>query len=343
MILVYIGLLIETCLMRLYSKISPYRKFFPILLMLTFALVMGLRFNVGVDYPTYADMYSDVTHPARASVEPIWIFIYDSLNFLGFKSRMFFFLTSLLIVGGYYEGFKKMSPDIYLSFIVFIACGLYGLTGNIVRQCCAQAILFAGTPLLLNRKWIPFILVVAIASAFHFSAIVGAFIMMLCLIHFPLWILVCCLIVTFIFGNILMNIFAGYMPLFSAAVNKYNYDLTTHDPGVSSGMLRYVYNLVGIFIFLINGKLHTLNKNVYVFVNLTIVGICWYNVFFMFMEINRLSNYWYPYLMILIPYAVRLFKVGSKGIAIGTLITVLLLFVFKSDFKVPYSFDLNFI
>ena len=341
MVTIYISLIIESIILFIASKVIPLRKLFPIILMITFALVLGCRHNVGVDYPTYEAMYYNEAHAGRKSLEPIWISIYDILNYFNFKSRIFFLLTSFIIVGGYYRGFKLMSPNIYLSFIIFIACGLYGWSGNAVRQCCAQAILFAGTPFLLNRKWFHFILMAFLASMLHYSAIVGTVFMLLCIIRVPLWGLISAVITTFVLGNAIMHIFADYMVVFSTAVNRYHYDLHTHDSGVSSGALRYAYNIIGAFILIFYNKIKLLNKNVYIYINLTILGICWYNVFFMFMEINRLTNYCFPFITILLPYAIKLFKSGTKIMVAASIVILMLLFVIKSDIETPYDFDLN--
>jgi len=236
-----------------------------------------------------------------------------------------------------------MSPNIYLSFIIFIACGLYDETANTVRQCCAQSLLFASTPFLIRKEWIKYIVMAFIACMMHFSAVVGVVIMLFCLIRFPKWLLWGGLCLSFVLGTILMNMFANYLTIISFMIDKYHYTTTSHDAGVASGTLRYVYNIVGFSILLLYSRLVKDGKNVYLFVNLAIVGVCLYNIFFEFMEMNRLTRYCFPYIMVVLPYALRSFEKYSKVIAIGSIVVLLLAFVVKTDLSVPYSFDLRFI
>lgn len=63
-------------------------------------IIAGLRYNVGVDYPVYEDIYNDPYSVYTYSIEPVWLIINKVLYTLGLNSRAFFFLTSLMIMGG---------------------------------------------------------------------------------------------------------------------------------------------------------------------------------------------------------------------------------------------------
>lgn len=64
-------------------------------------IIAGLRYNVGVDYPVYEDIYNDPYSVYTYSIEPVWLIINKILYTLGLNSRAFFFLTSLMIMGDF--------------------------------------------------------------------------------------------------------------------------------------------------------------------------------------------------------------------------------------------------
>ena len=93
-------------------------------------IIAGLRYNVGVDYPVYEDIYNDPYSVYTYSIEPVWLIINKVLYTLGLNSRAFFFLTSLMIMGGFYVGIRRMSPNFYISILLFVLCGFYFYSMN---------------------------------------------------------------------------------------------------------------------------------------------------------------------------------------------------------------------
>ncbi|WP_129655918.1 EpsG family protein [Bacteroides thetaiotaomicron] len=110
-------------------------------------IIAGLRYNVGVDYPVYEDIYNDPYSVYTYSIEPVWLIINKVLYTLGLNSRAFFFLTSLMIMGGFYVGIRRMSPNFYISILLFVLCGFYFDSMNLVRQYVAVSLLFGKPPI----------------------------------------------------------------------------------------------------------------------------------------------------------------------------------------------------
>ena len=239
--IVLIGVLLGTffffwCISKLHV---PFSSQFIILIMI---LIMGLRYNVGRDYPTYETIYNEpFSYPAMA-VEPIWNFINDILRYIGFKSQIFFFLTSLVTLIGYYRGIKKMSPCFYTSLFLFFVSGVYFESSNIVRQYVAMSLLFCGFSDFLNKKWLHYLAWVLVAAIFHASVILIVPLILLSTYHYSKWVIGGIWIISFIMGNVVLNYLIVHFFPFLYDVGSYQYKVDDFDSGISSGMLRLFYN-----------------------------------------------------------------------------------------------------
>lgn len=134
------------------------------------------------DTGLYIRSFWDV--PARLSELPAYL---QTLS----KDKGFYVLSAFIkIVFGYDEDvyftviallqglcivklFRKYSPDYMMSVFLFVASTDY-LSGmfNGIRQFMAAAIIYAATPLMLKKKYIPMIICILFASFFHKSAVI---------------------------------------------------------------------------------------------------------------------------------------------------------------------------
>lgn len=68
---------------------------------------------------------------------------------------------------------RKYSEDYLLTVFLFVASGCHtGWMMNGLRQYAAVMIIFAATTLMLNKKYIPVVLLILLASTFHTSALI---------------------------------------------------------------------------------------------------------------------------------------------------------------------------
>lgn len=335
-------IIIVLLLWGIYGNNKARYRFIPFVLCAVLALVSGLRYNVGVDYPAYEAIYNNYTSYEDSWLEPSWIVFIDFLHLCGFKSRMFFFVTSIMIVYGYYYGIKKLSPSICLSLLLFLVTGLYAETGNTVRQCVAQAILFAGSDAFVNKRWRQFAIHCVVAITAHVSAIIGIIIMLLCLIKFPRWLLFFLLCVSYAAGHVIMTIITNYTgPIFDA-IEKYRYTEDMFNAGITTGYLKIFYNLLGAFILCFYNRLVKKREWMYILVNLVLVGIFIYNVFVTFMVANRIRLYCLPFIIVLLPYLSQILTPKSRYAVMGCILLIFMLFLFKTDINLSYNYDFDF-
>ncbi|MDD9266514.1 EpsG family protein [Paenibacillus sp. GCM10023248] len=149
-------------------------KWLTVIVMATFALVAGLRNNIG---DTYFYMYTyritDFTWVQIMSEKDIGFGILQKiLKSYTENPQLLIFLTALvtnvLIVYVLYKYSRLFEVSIY----IYITSGLYIVSMNGVRQFLASAIVFAATKFLFEGNWKKYFLIVAFASLFHGSALI---------------------------------------------------------------------------------------------------------------------------------------------------------------------------
>lgn len=157
------------------------RKYrYSILLILVFwcALVFVAGFRNGfVDTETYRQLYESVgTDYAFAfsddmKLETGFKLLMIFLNRITPDSQILIFFTSFIILSFEIRQICKYGSDISFSLALYFLLSFMG-TMNGIRQCLAAAILFLAFDWILNRKTIPYILLVLLVSTIHTSALV---------------------------------------------------------------------------------------------------------------------------------------------------------------------------
>lgn len=337
-----IGFVIIILLFKGIAKIQLQRLFLEEIIFVLLVFFSGLRYNVGVDYPVYTDIFNDPYSVHTIGVEPIWLWINGILRTLGFKERGFFFLTSLIIVWGYYRGIRKMSPDFYVSILLFLVCGFYFEATNIIRQYVAASVLFLGFTYFLQGKLKIFLWYATVAILFHYSVLLILPIVFFSRFKYPVGLWIGILLFSFAFGSYLMDLIVGKVMPSLAEISKYQYNVDDFDSGVSSGLLQVFYNLLGLFLLLLYPRFLKKNPTVGILLNMTLIGIVFYNTFYLFMPARRLYLYFFPYLIILFPYYLGLFSRISRWIILGVVGGIFLIFLLKSNWDQCYDFDFLF-
>lgn len=143
---------------------------------LTLSLFAGMRsFRVGTDSGNY-------TKDFRSQLN-IYSFQFDESVEIGYQLLKFsllritqnyfwlFFTTGLIVVFCYLYVIKKHSVNYWFSIFLFVTLGVYTFFFNGLRQGLAMAIFALALPYLLEKRLIPYLLVIAVASLFHTTAL----------------------------------------------------------------------------------------------------------------------------------------------------------------------------
>ena len=135
---------------------------------LFFALLAGLRYDVGTDHLGYLDAY---TTGEVDRYEPIVKFITLSFGSMNIHPVLYFSLLALLQIVFFYAAFKEeryIFP--YLAVFLFTN-GLFGSWMNTIRQDIAICIWIFSLQFILDKKFIKYAICCVIAAGFHKSAI----------------------------------------------------------------------------------------------------------------------------------------------------------------------------
>lgn len=144
---------------------------------LVLASVAGLRWQVGTDYWTYESLFPRYVEEARAGLHFLEEPGMRALAWLvargGGEAWIMLLIASLFTVGLSVRTIWRWSPSFALGIAIYVLSGGWHASFNAVRQCLAAAILFAGHRYAVDRRPIPWLIVVASAFLFHVSAVVG--------------------------------------------------------------------------------------------------------------------------------------------------------------------------
>lgn len=162
---------------------KEYNKSIYILLFFMFWFTAGLRYETGIDYYAYRDIYLDTYSFKDAFInekisevvaEPGYLLLNSIFRSLGTEINMMFFfisfITSLLLFNSfqkYLNKYKFVSLLIYFSFVYFT------LDMSGIRQAIAVNIFLYSFRFILEKKMIKYFCMVLLASFFHASALIG--------------------------------------------------------------------------------------------------------------------------------------------------------------------------
>lgn len=153
----------------------PLARLFTLMAALVLMLVAALRWNVGSDYGQYFENYDSYKlsffADLRAFNEPGIRGIAWLVSKVADSPDVFIAAASLLTVGLMLFTITRYSIAIPMSYLLFIFVGAWHGSFNGIRQFLAAAIILAGHRTIVERKPIRFLLVIAVASAFHISAL----------------------------------------------------------------------------------------------------------------------------------------------------------------------------
>lgn len=314
-------------------------------LLMALILVLGLRHNVGRDYLAYELIYNEPYSFQALAVEPVWTILNEALRSAGFQPRMFFFLTALATTVLYYKGIRKMTSHFYLATFLFIVLGFYFEAANTVRQFVAMSILFCGYQEYLDGKSIRYLVYGVIATLFHVSVLFVLPFILLSKFRFPFLLLFGAVVVSLLYGNRLLDVVVGrFMPIL-AEFDSYRYSVDDFDSGISSGALKVVYNafvLLIVSLIFSRKRRGTEHSNLQPLLNMVVIGIVMYNIFYLFQPARRLYMYFFPFIIVLLPDCGRFFKKDTAHIMLFLTVGVFLLFLIKSNIGLEYDFDFNF-
>lgn len=153
---------------------SNQARIFGFLAVCFFALIVGLRWDVGIDYMSYY-AFSSGDFGADYEIERLEFFP-RTLAYLTNRTWLPFYVWFVVMAFLQFYFIHKTLKSIYPPLIgwgvFFFIAIFFQEQMNIVRQGVAVCIIMYAYTFLINKKLLPYLLFVIIASLFHKSAIV---------------------------------------------------------------------------------------------------------------------------------------------------------------------------
>ena len=318
--------------MELLDK-GNYKYILYFLSFIMFCGFAGFKYNVGTDYINYKYYYDNVYNNSVMSyngVELGYVFIMKCFSSLSISFVFFWFLLSSFNFSLKYYIFHKYSPLVFASLLLYFVGLFLERDFDGIRQGLAIGFCYISIPFILNRNAIPFIIIIAIASSIHASALVflpAYFLVNLKVSNTVIFAIIGTLVIL-VFANIsFTKLVISILPdsIIKMRIETY---MTLADSqysqkiGISVGLL---FRLFVLFVFVYFEKDIQIDKNLYYFLrNGFFVGL-FISLFFNDFEIlsHRLSYVFRELQIFIVPFLIIACK--KKSIQLF-LLTILFLY-----------------
>lgn len=353
--IIYISMLIVVFIGYCAQKVIENRKGIrgktsKVVVFLTFGYIIfwtGIR-NSFVDTTAYIAKFSQAQwsdlYFLERSFDSGWGFDFLMIIFKTFISENYHgWLMFLAIISGGCIAiiFWKYSINYYYTLFIFLAMTTFTWLMNGIRQFLAVAIIFACTPLLEKKKWLPYCLVVLLCTTIHAS----------CIIMIPIYFIVqgkpwtkktlvvivgVCLVV--VFASKFTNIMDAMLEETKWGTMSEDY---INDDGVNPlRVLTFSVPVVMAFI----GKRRLKNEPlcIDIITNMSIVTVALYAIGMVTngIMIGRLPMYIQMYGYILLPYTIeKCFTIKSRRVVYAISIVCYLFYFYLMSRGFYYSSD----
>lgn len=144
--------------------------------LIALSLFAGIRsYRVGTDSGNYTSNFRDNLDVQyfefREGVEIGYQLLEYILLSLNANYFWLFFITATIVVYCYLKIIKKYSVNYWFSIFLFVTLGVYTFFLNGLRQGLAMAIFALALPYLLEKRLVLYLIIIAIASLFHSTAL----------------------------------------------------------------------------------------------------------------------------------------------------------------------------
>lgn len=108
----------------------------------------------------------------RLSVDPGFNALNQLLVNLGVDVQTWLMVYAAITVSIYLWFIRKYGCNIWLTVFLFVVTGAYTFTLAAIKQCVATAFCLVAVDRVIQKKWVPFVLWVALGSLFHAYALI---------------------------------------------------------------------------------------------------------------------------------------------------------------------------
>lgn len=186
--LILLFLLLCGCVFTHKSLITITDKLIYAYIFLALFLFSALRKNVGMDYEAYSEMYMH-SYVLNEDIKEYGLrYVFLLCNEIGLSYEFIVAIFSFLTVFYACKFIYKFSPNVMFSVLIFFTIGqFYQNTFNIIRQCLVIYILLSHLNLVLEHKYVKFVLLLLFCSIFIHQSALFLLILILCNLRINIW------------------------------------------------------------------------------------------------------------------------------------------------------------
>lgn len=319
--MVYYLIFIFLAALSIFNKVKlPKDLTLLIFLFVNIILILfaGLRGNIEPDYSNYHDIFnfSRLKYSIDSGVEYGYYLMNKVILTLGLSFQVVIFTMAVLSIGSKVLFFQKYSPNLGLSVLIYYSSMFFLFDFIAIRQALALSIFMFSIPFISKRKFLPFLILMLLASQVHISALLlipGYFLFNRKFSEKVLFaILIVCSIINILKIEVpLIQLLFSVFPIPGASADKISIYLQENEYAFVS--LKQMF-LAFVFVY-IKLKIKVKDEMFNTLLNIFIIGIVFATLFNGLPQLSyRLKWYFFFTEAILIVYVVDYFSKDRLGL-----------------------------
>lgn len=320
---------------------------------ISFALIVGLRWNVGIDYPAYYDLimgnHTYDSELGRLELIPRLSIAIISEN--GYQFYLWFIFMAFIQIFFLLKAFKGDLKVFVIWGVFFYLTNHLEHSMNIIRQEAAMSIILYAYTLLTNGKVKQYVGWILFASLFHFSSIICLPFVFLRKVQLklPVYAQLMIYALIFIYGNdiisFILDTLLGGFGNFSyisklEAIENDEFDIQS---GSGLGVLFINFKYILLILFSRTLSKEYRQQGFDIIYTITFIGMCFYRVSMNNQILSRIMMFFtigfiICYAMMLMYIATKTNKAIGIPFAIGLVMAEIIIVLFKIYTGEPYQF-----
>lgn len=292
--------------------------------------------------PTVGSVF-DAVDDWSIGANPGFNLVNSILKHLGASTQTFLMFYAIVTVSIYLWFLRKYSNNLWLTLFLFITMGVYTFTLAAIKQCVAVAFCLLATDCALRKKWVPFVLWIAVATMFHPYSLMYLAIPLLTFCPWTKWTYLTLLI--FALAGVLLQSLLGSIVSVTSMLGE-EYDATSFS-GEGVNPFRLAVCAVPLVISFIAQKHIAFldqkkEKAYHLFLNLSILNaeIMFVALFGTANYFARLANYFLIFQALSIPWLMQFFDKKSRQLLTATaVVCYCLYFYYANAINQPFNDD----
>lgn len=276
------------------------------------ALFVGLRYNVGTDYESYADYY----YTKYFFLEPGFNWLVELLWKYNYGEVFLFLIMAISTYLFAYLGIEKNKDiDDYSPVILMLTLLTVTTTCNGIRQAFAASVFFCATRFIRSRNILPFIALIAFAFLFHRSVLLVLPFYFFNDKYLKKWMYVVIYIVSFIFVSYDLQTIMGPLQFLIASNDRYM-NMVENNYGNSYLGLGNLLQILSYVVLLWLALKNDMHKKQPLYFNLFFVLCVLMNVRIGASLFGRVMMYFSWFMFLLLPLTLKEEKNGNVRLVI---------------------------